>query len=168
MLFRSRGISARGVPSHKNSYINGREGPLYPRGFYGGNVYADHHHPVIPDYAPPMYPPDMNQFPPLAAPWPSSPYSNPAQYAPSPPMGYPQGNPTYCYFEPRPPSQENYQGPRHSGDQVDGNKENKSLSKEEIERLRAICDDENKLERILRDNPRERDINKLAHLLLEN
>lgn len=164
----SRGISARGVPSHKNSYINSREGPLYPRGFYGGNVYADHHHPVIPDYAPPMYPPDMNQFPPLAAPWPSSPYSTPAHYAPSPPMGYPQGNPTYCYFEPPPPLKGNFQGQRHSGDQVDGNKENKSLSKEEIERLRAICDDENKLERILRDNPRERDINKLAHLLLEN
>lgn len=162
----SRGSSARGVTSNEHNHINGCGEPLYPHGFYGGNVYADYHHSVVPDYAPPMFPPDMNQFPPLAAPWASSPYTTPAQYAPSPPMGYPHGHATYVYFEPPPPLREPRKG--NVGDQIDGNSEQNSLSKEEYQMLKDICDDENKLTRILRDNPRERDINRLAHLLFEN
>lgn len=180
------GIVARGSPPrmapYDHAHVSSRGERLYPQGFYAGNVYADYHNPVVPDYtprnvpyqdAPSMYPLDMSHFPPLPAPWPPSPYTPPVPYAPSPPIGYPRGQSSYVhYYEPAPASYRNFQGQGPSRDQVDSNSEKRFISEEEYHKLfkmlKNICDDEDKIDRVLRDNPRERDINNLADLLLEN
>ncbi|XP_078359069.1 uncharacterized protein LOC144643631 [Oculina patagonica] len=161
----------------------------YQRGFYAGNVYADYHHPVVPDYAPrnmqyqeapPMYPPDMSHFPPLQAPWPS-PYAPQVPYAPPTTMAYPAGQSraypagqsTYVqYYEPAPAPYRNFQGQGPSRDQVDSNSQQSSISREQFDNLfktlRELCDNDDKIIRILQSHPCETNVERLANLLYEN
>lgn len=116
-----------------------------------------------------MYPPDMNQFPPLQAPWP--PHYNPqVPYAPSTTMAYPAGQSTYVhYYEPAPAPYRNFQGQEQPRDQVDSNPQQSSISREQFDdlfkMLKDICDDEGQIIRVLQSHPRETDVNKLANLL---
>ena len=146
----------------------------YQRGFYAENVYADYHHPAAPrnlqyQEAPPMYPPDMSQFPPLQVPW-LSPYTPQVPYAPPTTMAYPTGQSTYVhYYEPAPAAYRNFQGQGASRDQIDSGKQQSSVSREQLFKLlKELCDDEQKIIRILESHPGETDIDKLANLLYEN
>lgn len=177
ILARGRQVPAGASPYDHTSVSSGGE-RLYQRGFYAGNVYSDYLHPVAPDYTsrnlqyrdtPPMYPPDMNQFPPLQAPWP--PHYNPqVPYAPSTTMAYPAGQSTYVhYYEPAPAPYRNFQGQEQPRDQVDSNPQQSSISREQFDdlfkMLKDICDDEGQIIRVLQSHPRETDVNKLANLL---
>ena len=181
-------VVARGSPvppgagAYDFTHVSSRgERAHYQRGFYAGNVYADYHQ-VVPDYAPrnlpapPMYPPDMSHFPPLHSPWPS-PYTPQVPYAPPTTMAYPTGQSTAYptgqstyvhYYEPAPASYRNFQGPPR--DQVDSNSQQSSGEQFDnlLKRLKELCDDDNKIIRILQSHPRETDIEKLANLLYEN
>lgn len=170
-----------GAATYDHTRVSNRGERLYQPGFYAGNVYADYPHPVAPDYASrnlqyheaptPMYPPDMSHFPPLHAPWPSPAYTSQVPYAPPTTMGYPipTGQSTYVhYYEPAPAAYRNFQG----RDQVDSNSQESSANREQsdslLKMLRNICDDENKIIRVLNSHPQERDVDKLANLLCEN